>query len=725
MAIDPNQPDSSISALPTSVSGSYINPAYVTPEQAAQMRLYANSLVKQGQTMPVHRWTQGVAQMLNAGLGGYFSGQADQQQRALQNQGAQGEATANSIVNPPSQSSPVPDNTQPAPATSSDNNNEVMSYAEQSAIAHGIDPKVGIPMLMGESGARPDAVGDDNSSFGPLQLHYGGISKKFPNSGLGDAFTAATGLDAKDPSTWKQQIDFGFDQASKNGWSPWATTRDKMGIDNRTGIGTPPPVQVASNDMNAGLTPAQAAINSQDAAGFAAKHPQQVAQSAIPDSVSAYAAGSVPPGAFTQAGPVPANLKAALPAPPNGVASGVNPGAVPNMPPPNMGGGTPATAAPQGAPAVAAMASALRGGAPLQGGGQVTPQTISALRGQSAQVDPRQVGAILSNPMVSPETKQMVRQYFTPQMMEGPFGSRQLGTQSQIMAGQSLAPAPGPGITGIVGAGPASVPVTTNLGPSGPVSTPLVPGGATPQGPIKSGGGTAFSPASPIGQMATDAGKIATINNNVSAVGAAQTAEYQKAREEMEPTRQAAYNLHSLSTELDKGVPQGPGASEYAKGGAMFNFAAKLLGVDTSDINSPTSVIQLINKYGTGQSINLAGRIREGKPTNYDLETAKEVSPGSEMDPKAAAHLTDNLARLNDLYYKQLNDKAQYYEDHQSQPNPLSGWSQSWQQKISGKNAVPLSKDPIWSGEIDGIPTDKVLTSDPKGFTYMRKGTWK
>lgn len=711
------------------------------------MRLYANSLVKQGQTMPVHRWTQGVAQMLNAGLGGYFSGQADQQQRALQNQGAQGEATANSIVNPSAQSNDQPQSSPSgssyAEAGNTGGNTSGLSAKDQYANLKSLGATDNEAALLtgaatSESGLDPTASHDEGTGYG-LYGHRG------------DRLTALKQFAGTDTPTYEQQNQFALNElrsrpegAMANGaQTPQDLTNAEMYFERPKGF-TPKnptgglnyqgrlsdiqrvqslaaPTQVASVDpnMNMGLTPEQAKLNSGAVSEFAGNHPDQVAQSATPD-VNAYAPGSIPQGAFTRAGPVPANLNSALPTPP-GVG---NVGSVPNIPP-QMGGGTPATAAPQGAPAVAAMASALRGGAPLQGGGPVTPQTISALRGQSAQVDPRQVGAILSNPMVSPETKQMVRQYFTPQMMEGPFGSRQLGTQSQIMAGQSLAPAPGPGITGTVGAGPASVPVTTNLGPSGPVSTPLVPSGATPQGPIKSGGGTAFSPASPIGQMATDAGKIATINNNVSAVGAAQTAEYQKAREEMEPTRQAAYNLHSLSTELDKGVPQGPGASEYAKGGAMFNFAAKLLGVDTSDINSPTSVIQLINKYGTGQSINLAGRIREGKPTNYDLETAKEVSPGSEMDPKAAAHLTDNLARLNDLYYKQLNDKAQYYEDHQSQPNPLSGWSQSWQQKISGKNAVPLSKDPIWSGEIDGIPTDKVLTSDPKGFTYMRKGTWK
>lgn len=40
-------------------------------------------------------------------------------------------------------------------------------------------------------------------------------------SGLGDTFTKETGLDARDPSTWKAQVDFSLDKAKKGGWGPW------------------------------------------------------------------------------------------------------------------------------------------------------------------------------------------------------------------------------------------------------------------------------------------------------------------------------------------------------------------------------------------------------------------------------------------------------------------------------------------------------------------------
>ena len=48
-----------------------------------------------------------------------------------------------------------------------------------------------------------DPVGDMGSSFGPFQLHYGGMVPGVPrlnNPGLGDEFTAVTGLNASDPS---------------------------------------------------------------------------------------------------------------------------------------------------------------------------------------------------------------------------------------------------------------------------------------------------------------------------------------------------------------------------------------------------------------------------------------------------------------------------------------------------------------------------------------------
>ena len=74
-----------------------------------------------------------------------------------------------------------------------------------------------------ESGQGKSYVGDDGSSYGPFQLHYGGVSQKYPHPGLGDEFTKQTGLDARDPNTQPQQVKFVSDWTAKHGWGAWST----------------------------------------------------------------------------------------------------------------------------------------------------------------------------------------------------------------------------------------------------------------------------------------------------------------------------------------------------------------------------------------------------------------------------------------------------------------------------------------------------------------------
>ena len=70
-------------------------------------------------------------------------------------------------------------------------------------------------------------------------MHYGGISKVEPNAGLGDDFTRKTGLDARNPSTWRQQIDFALDRVVSHGWGDWKGAAaegntGKMGVGKKT-----------------------------------------------------------------------------------------------------------------------------------------------------------------------------------------------------------------------------------------------------------------------------------------------------------------------------------------------------------------------------------------------------------------------------------------------------------------------------------------------------------
>jgi hypothetical protein len=114
----------------------------------------------------------------------------------------------------------------------------VRGYIRQSAQQRGIDPDIAVRVVLSEGGLTPATwVGDYGSSFGPFQLHYGGIaSGGNAVSGLGDAFTAETHLDARDASTWRQQVDWALNRAAHDGWGAWhGAARSDIG--SRDGLG--------------------------------------------------------------------------------------------------------------------------------------------------------------------------------------------------------------------------------------------------------------------------------------------------------------------------------------------------------------------------------------------------------------------------------------------------------------------------------------------------------
>lgn len=223
------------------IGGNFVNPQSATPEQRAQLYAYANALMK---PQPVNNWAQGLAEMARSLVGGYESNQADQQgQQAIQNQqqleaplygaaGNLGGGGANPASQVGSQSSAAPD--------------EQEAYIRAAAAQRGIDPDTAVKVARSEGLGASSYAGDSNSSFGPFQLHYGGVAPGGNSSpGLGDAFTKATGLDARDPSTWKQQTDFALDNAAQGGWGPWHGAA-AVGIAPTQGItGQPAPTRLA------------------------------------------------------------------------------------------------------------------------------------------------------------------------------------------------------------------------------------------------------------------------------------------------------------------------------------------------------------------------------------------------------------------------------------------------------------------------------------------------
>jgi hypothetical protein len=108
----------------------------------------------------------------------------------------------------------------------------------------GVDPAVAIAVFEKEGGvyewAKP---GDFNSngvpsSFGPGQLHYGGLGEPHSAAGLGDEFTAETGLDARDPANGPAAVVWTLRYAARHGWTkfhgwtgdPWAGIGAAAGV---------------------------------------------------------------------------------------------------------------------------------------------------------------------------------------------------------------------------------------------------------------------------------------------------------------------------------------------------------------------------------------------------------------------------------------------------------------------------------------------------------------
>lgn len=141
---------------------------------------------------------------------------------------------------------------------------EIENYIRQAAAKRGIDPDVAVRVAMSEGGVtEPNRAGDATrgGSYGPFQLNY------LPGS-VGDQFTKATGLHAKDPNAWQAGVDFALDTAEKSGWSQWFGAA-RAGIGDRQGIGgTPLPQGGQSTSSSfASLTPDQfgSGLSSEDA----------------------------------------------------------------------------------------------------------------------------------------------------------------------------------------------------------------------------------------------------------------------------------------------------------------------------------------------------------------------------------------------------------------------------------------------------------------------------
>lgn len=146
----------------------YINPAYATPNQRAQLYAYANELMK---PQPVHNWAQGLGEIARALIGGYEGHQADVQEQAAQAQNkADFARVLGAIESPASQGNgapPAPESQGgPASATSGASPSAPMTPEVQKALFHAsVDSGVPLPIL--------NAMAGQESSYNPNAPHGG------------------------------------------------------------------------------------------------------------------------------------------------------------------------------------------------------------------------------------------------------------------------------------------------------------------------------------------------------------------------------------------------------------------------------------------------------------------------------------------------------------------------------------------------------------------------
>ncbi|SFK79041.1 hypothetical protein [Methylocapsa palsarum] len=266
-------------------SPNFVNPAYSTPQQRQQLYAYAQEMLH---PTPVANWAQGFGSLARALVGGNAQYMADQQEQASRalNQKQLTDA-AGAAYSPPVAPAGAPGAAGPQSSIAP---TEQEAYIRQAAQQRGIDPDTAVRVARSEGLGASAYAGDQNSSFGPFQLHYGGVaSGGNATPGMGDDFTKQTGLDARDPSTWKAQTDFALDNAAKNGWGAWHGAR-AVGIADNQGIGGAPQgrTQLAGPVPTPDSAPAPAA---QVAQGAPQAPIQAGPRSALP--VSAAAIGAV------------------------------------------------------------------------------------------------------------------------------------------------------------------------------------------------------------------------------------------------------------------------------------------------------------------------------------------------------------------------------------------------------------------------------------------------
>ena len=369
------------------------------------------------------------------------------------------------------------------------------------APAYGIDPDTAVAI------ARSEGLnvygGDKGSSFGPFQLHYGNVAGGGNAvGGLGDAFTKQTGLDARDPSTVPQQIDFALSQAAQGGWGPWhGRNTPGVNIGVWDGIGSN---KTAAPTATASAAPSAPSGTIGDASALAASN--RLSSGTGTDADRALLATyrqqqNTPPANRTAQADMPAPNAQVVSSPT--LPPGVDPSMLGPGAPSSPFGAPPSAMAPPGTPSPAALAAALRGqGAGSGPGATPLPATVQPSSPFGA------MPSSMAQPPATPPAGPMMAASPPPTPQPSPFGGppqpmAAQGAPDPKMLAQLLAQGGAGGPTrslapqdpSVAAAPPTSAPQASPLSPNALAMGDLAPGGPGPAALDPSGAATAPLPA--------------------------------------------------------------------------------------------------------------------------------------------------------------------------------------------------------------------------------------
>ena len=716
MAIDPTQfsPQfASVSPEANGVISPLVSGNYVSPEQAQAMRLYAAALSKNAMTMPVRNGWQGLAQMANSVMGGLAGRYADQQQRDITNEGISAGRAPLSPLESLNGGSPQVTPSGNSPGTSS-------SYAP-----------------INYSGDMSDNSVASHDAFNQAYAKSIGIDPQYVHN-----LTAAEGLYAKSPNRAS------YVDKDKDG-TPFSFGDFQMNVH---------PGALGDAARKAGIDPSDP-TQWQQANMFAMNwmRDHDASPWRTDKAVEGYRAS-------------------------NGIQDYSVPRITPTGAPPTQVAQTTAPNDPMGSPTAAAYApdtnsgalAAINASAPpspsglnLQNnvgtrGPQADPYMQAALRNQ--YFNPAMLSRVLNDPTVSPTVQNMVKDLYSPQMVEGPFGTKFITSTAGALTGATPRMFSNMGQVQNFEAGKLKLPIYTRVNPDGstvsriplgsggtfslngsappapsqpgspPPPTPTQPGTPPPPTPTQPGQG-GYVPPLPTNGSAND-----MINWDIQREAGEEAAkkDVEHASTDIDISRKNVPAIQGLMNNLNQVRGYIGALSQTTDPNSVFGplepETENVMGVlnqlhmTGKNMKDTLGNLNAISK-GLAQTVATQAQALEGnngKALAAGIELATQASPNLTRSYQGILKTMDSLQKVMEYRQNYELAKQNWYQNHQ---HNLNGFDQEWTKGIQGGQSeipeakpfvltkTPISKEPHTFS--DGIPRVKVPSTDKNGYRWV------